>query len=82
MPEQLLDNLDRSPSAQQLGGVEVAELMNVQLHTGTRLAKVVSQSDLTGIVVGVTVSLSPRIFPTAVPESNAEVRTGDTIVAF
>ena len=38
--------------------------------------------NLTGIVVGVTLSLSARIFPRSEAESNAMVRTGDTIVAF
>jgi len=43
---------------------------------------VVPNNDLTGIVVGVTVSLSLRISPRSVAEANARVRTGDTIVAF
>lgn len=31
---------------------------------------------------GVTLPLSPRISPRSVPESNAKLRTGDTIVVF
>ena len=43
---------------------------------------VVRHHDLTGIVVGVTVSLSLRIPTGSVLESNARMRTEDTIVAF
>lgn len=43
---------------------------------------VVPNHTLTGIVVRVTVSLSLRISPRSMPESNARVRTLDTIVAF
>ena len=42
----------------------------------------VPDHDLTGIVVGVTLPLSLRISPGSVSESNAKVRTLDTIVAF
>ena len=45
------------------------------------VGKVVADHDLTGIVVYVTLSLSPRNPPSSVPKSNARVRTGDTIVA-
>ncbi len=43
---------------------------------------VVLTNDLTGIVVGVTLPLSARISPRSEAESNARMRTGDTIVAF
>ena len=46
------------------------------------VGKVVSQNDLTEIVVGVTVSLSARISPRSAPERNARTRTVDTIVVF
>ena len=45
------------------------------------VAKVVHEHNLTGIVVGVTVFLSLRIFLGSSEWTNARVRTGDTIVA-
>ncbi len=51
-------------------------------HTCPLVGKVVSHHYLTGIVVRVTVSLSLRISPRSVSESNAVMRTEDTSVAF